>query len=88
MRKLLSLAFLTALFTVGCSHRDLTPVKGPDGQEWVAISCRDNASNCWQTAGEFCPNGYEIGDEVQSTSRGFLIFGRHARNEMLIRCKA
>ena len=88
MRKLLfSLALIIpGVFVFGCSKADLTPVKGPDGQEWVAISCSHGAKNCWKAAAEFCPNGYENADEVQTT-HGFL-FAKHTRNEMLVRCKA
>jgi hypothetical protein len=84
MHKILVASFLlTSLAFVGCSH--VTPVKGPDGQEWVAVSCSHGAKNCWKTAGEFCPLGYDTADEVQST-RGFLFF-KHQTNEMLIHCK-
>ena len=80
-------SFLVGSFlaTVACSHA-ATPVKGPDGQEWVAITCSHGAKSCWEEAGQFCPLGYETADEVQS-SHGFLVF-KHQQNEMLVRCKA
>ncbi|HEY1958828.1 MAG TPA: hypothetical protein VGH28_24610 [Polyangiaceae bacterium] len=78
----------STLFAVACSQHDLSPIKGPDGQEWVAISCKDSARECWRAAGDFCPGGWETADEVQSRTHGFLIFGHHVRNEMLVRCKA
>jgi hypothetical protein len=90
MPKLISLGFalvVSSLFVVGCSTQ-MTPVKGPDGQSWIALSCRDSAKNCWQTAGDYCPAGYDTADEVQSTTHGFLFFGHHSRDEMLIRCRA
>ena len=74
---------IPGLFIVGCSGARLSPVKGPDGQEWVAISCSHRAQNCWEAAASFCPNGYETADEVQST-HGFLF--KHSRDEMLVRC--
>ena len=82
---LLSLVFV-GLFTAGCSQASLTPLKGPDGQQWVAITCSHDAATCWKAAGNFCPGGYIAADEVQSTHRGFL-FSSHMRDEMLIRCK-
>jgi hypothetical protein len=86
MNKILVACFaLTSLAVAGCSH-SVTPVRGPDGQAWVAVSCSHGAKNCWKTAGELCPVGYEVADEVQST-RGFLFFKRQT-DEMLIRCKA
>ena len=80
-----SLFVISAFVSIGCSHT-VTPVKGPDGAEWVAISCSHGAKNCWKTAGEFCPLGYETADEVQST-RGFFVF-KHDKDEMLVRCVA
>ena len=89
MRKIVfSLLAVSCLFAVACAQHDLSPIKGPDGQEWVAISCRDNARECWRAAGEFCPGGWETADEIQTRSHGFLIFGHHMKNEMLVRCKA
>jgi hypothetical protein len=88
MRKILVFGLVVSgLFVLGCSKPELTPVKGPDGQEWVAITCSRGAKNCWKAAGEFCPNGYESADEVQSTTHGFL-FSTHMRDEMLVRCKS
>ena len=86
MRKIIGLV-LVGISILACSRRELTPLKGPDGQEWIAISCTRGAENCWKAAGEFCPNGYINADEVQSTQRGFL-FSSHMRDEMLIRCKS
>src|SRR6185437_15192043 len=73
-----------ALAAAGCSQ-SVTPVRGPDGQEWVAVSCSHGEKNCWQAAGEACPLGYDKADEAHS-SRGFLFFRRQT-NEMLIHCK-
>jgi hypothetical protein len=88
MNKFILLSFIfSGLAIAGCSQHDLTPLKGPDGQEWVAISCTHGAKNCWKAAGDFCPGGYVAADEVQSTTHGFL-FSSHMRDEMLIRCKA
>jgi hypothetical protein len=86
MRRLLAVGFLFAMgFLVGgCASARLTPVKGPDGQEWVAISCSHGTTSCWEAAADVCPSGYETVDEVQTT-HGFL-FAKHSREEMLIRC--
>jgi hypothetical protein len=86
MNKIVASAIVVSLFALAGCARDASPVKGPDGQEWVAISCSHDARGCWQKAGEFCPTGYEVADEVQST-HGFLLF-KHQKEEMLIRCKA
>jgi hypothetical protein len=75
-----------ALPIAGCFGSSMTPLKGPDGQEWVAISCEHGAKSCWKAAGDFCPGGYIAADEVQSTER-HLIFASHTKDEMLIRCK-
>jgi hypothetical protein len=84
---ILGLALVT-LIGSGCARGEVQQVKGPDGQAWLAISCKDSAETCWKTAGDFCAAGYETADEVQSKSRGFLIFGHHMRDEMLVRCNA
>jgi hypothetical protein len=89
MHKLIviGLAFSAVLLGFGCARSEVTSVKGPDGQEWLAISCKDNAQNCWRAAGEVCAGGWETASEVSSQSHGFLFFGRHMRDEMLVRCK-
>ena len=85
MRNLIIASLLVSgLFVLGCSRAELSPIKGPDGQEWVAITCSHGAQNCWKAAADFCPNGYETADEVQST-HGFLLF-KHTRDELLARC--
>ncbi len=87
MRKVIVSSLVGLLLAlVGCSHARLTPVRGPDGTEWIAIDCTHGAKNCWEAAAEFCPNGYQTADEVQS-SRGFLLF-RHSHDEMLVHCTA
>ena len=90
MKKLLlsALVVVSSLVVAGCSHSSMTPVKGPDGREWIAISCTHGAKNCWQAAGDFCPLGYEMADEVQSTKHGPLPFSRQDRDEILVHCKA
>jgi hypothetical protein len=85
MNKIVMSAIVASILGIaGCSH-DAAPVRGPDGQEWVALSCSHDARGCWRKAGEFCPTGYDVADEVQST-HGFLFF-KHQNEEMLIRCK-
>jgi hypothetical protein len=89
MKKIFLVAFaISGLFALGCTSHDFTAIKGPDGQEWVAISCKDSVQGCWKVAGDFCPTGYDTADEVQTKGHGFLFFGHHVRNEMLIRCKS
>ncbi len=77
---------VSSLLVAACSH--MSPVKGPDGQEWVAISCSHDVKNCWKAAGDFCPLGYVTADEVQSTRHGLLPFSRRETDEILIHCKA
>jgi hypothetical protein len=85
MRNLILASLLVSgLLVLGCSRAELSPIKGPDGQEWVAITCSHGAQNCWKAAADFCPNGYETADEVQST-HGFLVF-KHTKGELLARC--
>jgi hypothetical protein len=87
MRHFKSLGFvILGLFVFGCSRANLTAVKGPDGQEWVAISCSHDVKSCWKAAADFCPFGYETADE-QQTTHGFL-FVRHTRDEMLVHCRS
>jgi len=45
----------------GCGAT-VTHVRGPDGQDWIAIDCGGTITNCYESAGEECPSGYEIGD--------------------------
>jgi hypothetical protein len=45
----------------GCGAT-VTHVRGPDGQDWIAIDCGGTITNCYESAGEECPSGYEIAD--------------------------
>lgn len=85
-----ALATLVGL-AAGCGASS-SQVKGPDGQEWYAVKCRRSQSNCYEEAGEVCPNGYAVGDATQRqgaavyASGGTLVGGTTFTGEMLIRC--
>ena len=88
MRTLITL-IACALFVslVACSHNEVTLVRGPDGQAWYGIACSHGAKNCWNTAGDVCPGGYETAESHEVVGGGFLFFGHHERGDMLIHCK-
>ncbi len=83
-----------ALFLVACGA-SATKVAGPDGKgTWYAVSCRRSQSNCYEKAGEVCPNGYHVADAsdhegVYVSAGGFT--GTQVtptyNGEMMIKCK-
>jgi hypothetical protein len=87
--KLVSLMLLASLFAgvAGCSRTHTAPMRGPDGQTWVAISCRGGLENCWKTAGSMCSAGYETTDVHDVATPELLGLGVRQRGEMLVRCK-
>ena len=78
----------------GCSNRDSRPVTGPDGKQWLAVTCTDGADNCWKEAAERCPRGYVTADSHHSTTTsaigapsGGLVAYPSEQGQMLIRCR-
>lgn len=71
--------------------------RGPDGSDWVSISCRRNQGNCYEEAGLTCPNGYQVQD--QSGRQGAVAISSYNRyggsttvvptyrGEMIVKCK-
>ena len=86
------LSLACALFA-GCAA-DATPVRGPDGQTWLSITCRRSQTECYEKAGEECPNGYEVASNSGGSSMhafvagGTLYAGRRYDGEMLVKCKS
>ena len=64
--RLLKLALGTAILvaTVACNRIHVEDVKGPDGGEWVRISCRHMDRRCYQTASRMCPSGFYFADSA------------------------
>ena len=58
--RLVTLALGTTLLaaTVACNRVRVEDVKGPDGGDWVRISCRHMDRRCYQVASRMCPSGY------------------------------
>src|SRR5262245_32374587 len=44
---------------VGCVQPSVRPIVGPSGDATLFISCSDTGQ-CYQLAGQSCPNGYDI----------------------------
>jgi hypothetical protein len=78
---------------VGC-HASHDQVRGPDGTtDWYSIECKRNQGNCYEEAGDVCPNGYDIADAgghsgtyVHADQSGVVAVPTY-RGHMLIKCK-
>ncbi|MES1182204.1 MAG: hypothetical protein ABUL60_00240 [Myxococcales bacterium] len=51
-----------------CGNAVARPVTTPSGRRGFAIDCRRNQNNCFEKAGEVCPQGYEIVDDARGTT--------------------
>jgi hypothetical protein len=65
-RSLLGFAFvgLVAFSAVACNRVKVQDVQGPDGGEWVRISCKHMDKRCFQVAANICPSGYYFADSA------------------------
>ena len=69
-------------------------IRGPDGtMNWYSIECKRSQANCYEEAGEVCPNGYDVADQggqsgtyVQANQNGATAIPIY-RGHMLIKCK-
>lgn len=55
---------LVALSAVACNRVRVEDVRGPDGGEWVRISCKHMDKKCFRTAASLCPSGYYFADSA------------------------
>jgi len=55
---------LVALSAVACNRVKVQDVRGPDGGEWVRISCKHMDQKCFKTAATICPTGYYFADSA------------------------
>lgn len=60
---IISLAF--ACLLSGCLT--VTEVTGPSGKPAYALACNDDVAGCYKKAGELCPNGYLVPQQVTGT---------------------
>jgi hypothetical protein len=65
-RSLLGSAFvaLVALSAMACNRVRVEDVRGPDGGEWVRISCKHMDKRCFRAAANICPSGYYFADSA------------------------
>src|SRR4051794_18578674 len=59
-----TLVALVALSAVACNRVKVQDVQGPDGGEWVRISCKHMDQKCYRVAANMCPNGYYFADSA------------------------
>ena len=63
-----------ALGVVSCGA-SVTRVRGPDGSDdWLVITCHGSNADCYQAAGEECPDGYQVADH-HAWNAGSVSFG-------------
>lgn len=53
------LIILVIMGVIGCSS-SATYIHGANGADQVSITCKRSPSNCFERAGEECPNGYTV----------------------------
>jgi hypothetical protein len=56
------------LLASSCNSAVARPVTTPSGRRGYAIDCRGNQNNCFEKAGEVCPQGYDIVDDARGTT--------------------
>jgi hypothetical protein len=64
-------------------------VRGPDGSQHQAISCRRSIENCWEEAARVCERGYDIVDKDSNitmvpTANGPIAVQKY---NVLVRCR-
>jgi hypothetical protein len=55
---------LVALSGMACNRVRVEDVRGPDGGDWVQISCKHMDKKCFRTAASICPSGYYFADSA------------------------
>lgn len=64
---LVAAAIAGSLSIAGCSTA--TPMRGPQGQQWVFIECDSiGLQFCYEKANEVCPQGYKLVKEVNEST--------------------
>ncbi len=76
MRWVAHLALASGLLGLGCSEPRAVPIIGPDGSHMLHVSCGARQGECYRLAGEYCPNGYDVGRTIGG------------EGNMLVRCRA
>ena len=94
LRNAAALVFaVVSIGSVACSYRDSRPMSGPDGRQWLAVTCSHGEDNCWQEAAERCPRGYVTADKAGGitegafATNGTLVTFPQQRGQMLIQCR-
>jgi len=73
------------LLASACTPVVTEPVRGPDGTQWVSMTCAGGMQDCWREAGEECPQGYVVADSATLTTAGALYDSTTA--QMLFQCR-
>ena len=66
----LVLVALIALAGTACNRVHVEDVRGPDGADWVRISCRRMDKKCFRAAANLCPSGYYFADSAGPAPAG------------------
>ena len=68
-----ALVALVALTGTACNRVHVEEVRGPDGGDWAAVSCRHMDKKCFRVAASMCPGGYYFANASGPTSEGHVI---------------
>lgn len=86
--KNLTIAIAFTFLLSGCLT--VTEVTGPSGKRAYALNCNDDVAGCYKKAGELCPNGYVVPQQVTGTVA--VPIGRSiamgSDTTMLVECKS
>lgn len=80
MKRSISVTLLSLFLVVGCAEIEPVHFMGPNGGDAYSMRCSGlgrTLEACYQTAGQVCPNGYDIVSQDSSTiivpvSGGFI----------------
>ncbi|HEU5077320.1 MAG TPA: hypothetical protein VFU02_24180 [Polyangiaceae bacterium] len=64
-------------FLSGCVQPSVRPIVGPSGSPTLFISCAETGQ-CYELAGQSCPNGYDIQRAPSATVESYLVHCRSA----------
>ncbi len=60
---------LAAVSGMACNRVHVEDVRGPDGSDWAAVSCRHMDKKCFRAAAAMCPTGYYFANAAGPSRR-------------------
>lgn len=78
----LIVALLATVCVAGCAATAATPIRSPNGENWIGIDCRSQSQvACLAEAGNQCPGGY---DQIDSESHFSMVSSAVATQQVAV----